>query len=109
MKKAFALSLCAIMILTFTLVACSKNDDDGEPTTAPKSTAQASDLDNSGDEYGVETETVTNDRGKAVTDKKGNKVTTDVAVVYKKIKRAKHMPRRLIKMVMPLLKKAVSL
>ena len=49
MKKAFALSLCAIMILTFTLVACSKNDDDGEPTTAPKSTAQASDLDNSGD------------------------------------------------------------
>lgn len=97
MKKAFALSLCAIMILTFTLVACSKNDDDGEPTTAPKSTAQASDLDNSGDEYGVETETVTNDRGKAVTDKKGNKVTTDVAVVYKKIKRAKHMPRKLIK------------
>ena len=84
MKKAFALSLCAIMILTFTLVACSKNDDDGEPTTAPKSTAQASDLDNSGDEYGVETETVTNDRGKAVTDNKGNKVTTDVAVVYKK-------------------------
>ena len=71
MKKAFALSLCVIMILTFTLVACSKNDDDGEPTTAPKSTAQVSDLDNSGDEYGVETETVTNDRGKAVTDKKG--------------------------------------
>ena len=97
MKKAFALSLCAIMILTFTLVACSKNDDDGEPTTAPKSTAQASDLDNSGDEYGVETETVTNDRGKAVTDKKGNKVTTDVAVVYKKDKKGKTYAQKIDK------------
>lgn len=97
MKKAFALSLCVIMILTFTLVACSKNDDDGEPTTAPKSTAQASDLDNSGDEYGVETETVTNDRGKAVTDKKGNKVTTDVAVVYKKDKKGKTYAQKIDK------------
>ena len=97
MKKAFALSLCVIMILTFTLVACSKNDDDGEPTTAPKSTAQASDLDNSGDEYGVETETVTNDRGKAVTDKKGNKVTTDVAVVYKKDKKGRTYAQKIDK------------
>ncbi len=87
----------------------SKNDDDGEPTTAPKSTAQASDLDNSGDEYGVETETVTNDRGKLLRTKRAIRLQQMWMLYTKKIKRAKHMPRKLIKMVMPLLKKAVSL
>ncbi len=86
LKKILVLSLCVILIAAFTFAACSKKSDDKTTTNSKDTTVQAGDLENNDNEYGLETEDVTDKDGKTVTDAKGKAVTTDVAVVYKKDK-----------------------
>ena len=87
LKKILVLSLCVILIAAFTFAACSKKSDDKTTTSSKDTTVQAGDLENNNNEYGLETEDVTDKDGKTVTDAKGKAVTTDVAVVYKKDKK----------------------
>ena len=89
LKKILVLSLCVILIAAFTFAACSKKSDDKTTTNSKDTTVQADDLENNNNEYGLETEDVTDKDGKTVTDAKGKAVTTDVAVVYKKDKKGK--------------------
>ena len=58
---------------------------------------EAGDLENNNNEYGLETEDVTDKDGKTVTDAKGKAVTTDVAVVYKKDKKGNTYAQKLDK------------
>lgn len=81
MKKSIALILAAAILLTSALVGCSKKEDDEKTTT--------SGLANAHDNYGFETVEVTDDNGKAVTDKDGKKETTQIAVRYEKNKKGK--------------------
>ena len=78
MKKVFVLLLALIVVISSIFVACSKKDS--EETT---------DGLNSDTEFGFETQEVTDDKGKAVTDKNGNVVTTEVPVIYKKDKKGR--------------------
>lgn len=87
LKKILVLSLCVILIAAFTFAACSKKSNDKTTTNSKDTTVQADDLENNNNEYGLETEDVTDKDGKTVTDAKGKAVTTDVAVVYKKDKK----------------------
>ncbi len=97
MKKILIIALCAVLVLAFTFVACSKNSNQstgtttaansGETVNASTKTSQteqttADGLDAADNEYGFEAEVVTDKSGKEVTDKNGEKVTTDVAVAY---------------------------
>lgn len=80
MKKVFILLLAAIVLISCVFVACSKKDDSESTQSEGLQT---------GEEFGFETQEVTDENGKAVTDKDGNTVTTEVAVVYKKDKNGK--------------------
>lgn len=80
MKKSIALILVCALLITGALVGCSKNDKEDETTSG---------LENTQDNYGFETVDVTDDNGKAVTNKKGEKVTTQIAVRYEKNKKGK--------------------
>lgn len=94
MKKILIISFCAVLVLAFTFVACSKNSDQTNGTTTTANSGEtvnengettqttANGLDAADNEYGFETEVVTDKNGKEVTDKSGEKVTTDVAVAY---------------------------
>lgn len=94
MKKILIISLCAVLVLAFTFVSCSKNSDKTNGTTTTANSGEtvnengettqttANGLDAADNEYGFETEVVTDKNGKEVTDKNGEKVTTDVAVAY---------------------------
>ena len=94
MKKILIISLCAVLVLAFTFVACSKNSDQTNGTTTTANSGEtvnengettqttADGLDAADNEYGFETEVVTDKNGKEVTDKSGEKVTTDIAVAY---------------------------
>lgn len=94
MKKILIISLCAVLVLAFTFVACSKNSDQTNGTTTTANSGEtvnengettqttADGLDAADNEYGFETEVVTDKNGKEVTNKSGEKVTTDVAVAY---------------------------
>lgn len=97
LKKILVLSLCVILIAAFTFAACSKKSDDKTTTNSKDTTVQASDLENNNNEYGLETEDVTDKDGKTVTDAKGKAVTTDVAVVYKKDKKGNTYVQKLDK------------
>ncbi len=89
MKKILIISLCAVLALAFTFVACSKDnsasdanastDSNGNSATAETS---ADGLNSADNEYGFEEEDVTDKDGKKVTDKNGKTVTTEVAVAY---------------------------
>lgn len=76
LKKILVLSLCVILIAAFTFAACSKKSDDKTTTNSKDTTVQASDLENNNNEYGLETEDVTDKDGKTVTDAKGKAETT---------------------------------
>lgn len=76
LKKILVLSLCVILIAAFTFAACSKKSDDKTTTNSKDTTVQAGDLENNNNEYGLETEDVTDKDGKTVTDAKGKAVTT---------------------------------
>lgn len=76
LKKILVLSLCVILIAAFTFAACSKKSDDKTTTNSKDTTVQASDLENNDNEYGLETEDVTDKDGKTVTDAKGKAETT---------------------------------
>lgn len=78
MKKVFVLSLALIVVISSIFVACGK-----------KETEETTDGLNSDTEFGFETQEVTDDKGKAVTDKDGNVVTTEVPVIYKKDKKGR--------------------
>lgn len=97
LKKILVLSLCVILIAVFTFAACSKKSDDKTTTNSKDTTVQAGDLENNNNEYGLETEDVTDKDGKTVTDAKGKAVTTDVAVVYKKDKKGNTYAQKLDK------------
>ena len=84
MKKAIAILLAALVIASSLAACASKNNNNGNNTD--DSTAGLEDAVN---EYGFEDIEVTDDKGKAVTDKDGKKVTTQVAVVYEKDKKGK--------------------
>lgn len=84
-----------ILIAAFTFAACSKKNDDKTTTESGNTTVQAGDLENSDNEFGLETEDVTDKDGKTVTDSKGKAVTTDVAVIYKKDKKGNTYAQRL--------------
>lgn len=79
MKKIFILMLALIVVISSIFVACAKKDTN-ETTEG---------LNNDDTEYGFETQEVTDDKGKAVTDKDGNVVTTEVPVIYKKDKKGR--------------------
>lgn len=76
LKKILVLSLCVILIAAFTFAACSKKSDDKTTTNSKDTTVQADDLENNNNEYGLETEDVTDKDGKTVTDAKGKAETT---------------------------------
>lgn len=76
LKKILVLSLCVILIAAFTFAACSKKSNDKTTTNSKDTTVQADDLENNNNEYGLETEDVTDKDGKTVTDAKGKAVTT---------------------------------
>lgn len=80
MKKSIALILAAAILLTSALVGCSKKDNEKETTSG---------LANAQDNYGFETVEVTDDNGKAVTNKDGEKETTQIAVRYEKDKKGR--------------------
>ena len=63
LKKILVLSLCVILIAAFTFAACSKKSDDKTTTNSKDTTVQASDLENNDNEYGLETEDVTDKDG----------------------------------------------
>lgn len=96
MKKIIALSLCVILIAAITFAACSKKSDDNSKENKSTTTAiQAQGLESNDNEYGLETEDVTDKDGKTVTDAKGNAVTTDVAVIYKTDKKGNKYAQKL--------------
>lgn len=72
-----------MLVVAFTFAACSKSDEtNGTTAVKDESTATTDGLNTADNEYGFETEDVTDKDGKKVTDKNGNTVTTDVAVAY---------------------------
>lgn len=80
MKKSLIIFLAVLLLVSFIFAACSSKKD--EDSTSDTTTA--ANLEDTDTEYGFETEAVTDADGKEVTDSKGNTVTTEVAVVYKK-------------------------
>lgn len=85
MKKAIAIVLAAVVIAS-SFAACASKKNNNSGNNAVDSTGSLEDAVN---EYGFEDIEVTDEKGKAVTDKDGNKVTTQVAVVYEKDKNGK--------------------
>jgi hypothetical protein len=81
MKKLFILLLAILVVISSIFVACSRNQDGSDTGTTVEG------LDSVEDEYGFETQEVTDEDGKTVTDSDGNAVTTEVAVKYKRDKK----------------------
>ena len=79
MKKIIAILLCLTFVCA-TFAACKGGSDDNTTDAG---------LEDAVNEYGFEDVEVTDDNGKTVTDKNGDKVTTQVAVVYEKNKDGK--------------------
>lgn len=78
MKKFLVLLLAIVVIIASIFVSCSKKEETND-----------NDLNSNDTEFGIETEVVTDENGKEVTDKDGNIVTTTVDVVYEKDKDGK--------------------
>ena len=83
LKKAIAI-LLSILVIASSFAACSSKDKKSSDDAN-----SGSGLEDAVNEYGFEDIEVTDDKGKAVTDKDGNKVTTQVAVIYEKDKKGK--------------------
>lgn len=82
------------MLISFVFVACAtKNKETNADSSSTSETEN--NLESNDTEFGFETETVTNAEGKEVTDSKGNTVTTEVAVVYKKDKKGNTYAQKL--------------
>ena len=88
MKKTIAILLC-VLIVAASFAACKSNSNGKIDKTG--------DLTNAVNEYGFESVEVTDSDGKAVTDKNGEKVTEQVAVVYEKDKKGKTVAKLLDK------------
>lgn len=89
MKRTMILILAAVAILSLVLVACSKdNKQNAETTDTTIGLTDESSV------YGFETETVTDENGKAVTDKDGKEVTEQVNVIYKTDKNGKEYAQK---------------
>lgn len=73
LKKAISLLLVLVLAFSAMLVACSKSTDEKETG-----------IEGSQDEYGIDYVEVTDDKGKTVTDKNGDVVTTEIS--YKIVK-----------------------
>lgn len=84
MKKAFILLIAFIILISCVFASCS----DKEKNTQNSSTTGEG-LEGNDTEFGIESQDVTDKDGKKVTDKKGNTVTTNIAVVYKTDKKGK--------------------
>ncbi|MBR4240994.1 MAG: hypothetical protein IKR97_02110 [Eubacterium sp.] len=80
MKKIIAILLC-ILIVAASFAACKSNKGGSTDSTAG--------LNEAVNEYGFETVEVTDKNGKAVTEKNGEKATTQIAVLYEKDKNGK--------------------
>lgn len=81
MKKIFILLLALVVVVSCVFAACSNSESDNETTAAG--------LENNDNEFGFETQEVTDENGETVTDENGNPVTTQVAVIYKTDKNGK--------------------
>lgn len=80
MSKKIISIISILMIISVILAACSaKTETTDTTTTNSEAPSGFEDVDT---EYGFETEQVTDKDGKDVTDASGNKVTTEVAVIY---------------------------
>ena len=83
LKKAIAILLSIIVIVSsFAACASKKGGDNGKADST-------ADLVDAVNEYGFETVEVTDKNGKSVTNKNGEKETTQVAVLYEKDKKGK--------------------
>lgn len=93
MKKGILIFASLILLICFVFVACSDKDKNNDKSKKEDSTKEAvSDLlEDNNVEYGFENEEVTNDKGKAVTNKNGEKETQLVQVQYKKNKKDKYV------------------
>lgn len=74
MKKILVLMLALAVIVSGVFAACSNNNGDEDYSE--------SGLEDSNNEFGFESQEVTDENGETVTDENGNPVTTQVAVVY---------------------------
>lgn len=74
MKKVLVLMLALAVIVSGVFAACSNKNSDEDYSE--------SGLEDSNNEFGFETQEVTDENGETVTDENGNPVTTQVAVVY---------------------------
>ena len=92
MRRGAFIFLAAMLLVCFIFAACSAKDKN-EGSGA--SSEYADGLDDSANEYGFETENVTDKSGKEVTDANGEPQTTQVAVVYTKDKKGKFIAQKL--------------
>lgn len=81
MKKIFILLLALVVVVSCIFAACSNSESDDDTTAAG--------LEDNNNEFGFETQEVTDENGETVTDENGNPVTTQVAVIYKTDKNGK--------------------
>ena len=77
MKKVIVLLLAIVVVISSVFISCKKKDTADDNTTTEPVGIESAD-----DEIGFEPQDVTDDKGKPVTDKNGNKVTTMVPVQY---------------------------
>ncbi|MGN1123717.1 MAG: hypothetical protein ACI4RR_05180, partial [Eubacterium sp.] len=76
MKKSILLFIGVILLISIIFAACSAKNETEDVTSSDADVSSTDGLDSADNyEYGLETQTVT--------DKDGNKITTEVAVVYK--------------------------
>lgn len=92
MRRGAYIFLAAMLLVCFIFAACSAKDKNGEKEAT---TEYAEGLDDSASEYGFETENVTDQAGKEVTDANGEPQTTQIAVVYTKDKKGKYVAQKL--------------
>lgn len=76
MRKGFIIILSALLVVSIIFAGCTAKNSDDTTTTTKEG------LDAAQNEYGIETVDVTNEKGETVTDKDGNKVTTEIYVEY---------------------------
>ncbi len=92
MRKGAYIFLAVMLLVCFIFAACSAKDKN---EVSEASSEYADGLDDSANEYGFETENVTDKSGKEVTDANGEPQTTQVAVVYTKDKKGKYIAQKL--------------
>lgn len=83
MKKSMIILLAVLLLVSLVFAACTAKNEEANADGSSTSSNSENNLEDNDEEFGFETEAVTDDKGKEVTDGKGNTVTTEVAVVYK--------------------------